>query len=368
MVFVSDMPWGYGGTDIYRVQWINNTWSKPASIGKVINTSGNEMFPFLLNDSILYFSSNGMIGVGGLDIYRTELTADGWTVPENLGYPINSPRDDFGLICDNEELSGYFSSEELSGYFSSNRQQGKDNIFSFKRNAPVLTLKGKLIDKSTNKPLKNINLKLTANSIDTILTTDGEGNFTAQLKNNKDYTLRAEDKSYFTTSENISTFGYRKSATLNKDLTLEKVIFNKPVIWRGIAFEKGKSDCIAFEKGKSDLTPSTKTELNKLFNILLENKNIKIELSCHTDSRGVERDNLILSQARADKAAAYLINKGISKDRIISVGFGSQRLLNNCVRGILCLEEDHQINIRTEIEEDHQINIRTEIRYSPYQR
>ncbi|HNU48758.1 MAG TPA: OmpA family protein, partial [Bacteroidia bacterium] len=129
-------------------------------------------------------------------------------------------------------------------------------------------------------------------------------------------------------------------------LTLEKVIFNKPVIWRGIAFEKGKSD----------LTPSTKTELNKLFNILLENKNIKIELSCHTDSRGVERDNLILSQARADKAAAYLINKGISKDRIISVGFGSQRLLNNCVRGILCLEEDHQVNIRTEI------------RYSPYQK
>ncbi|HMR45753.1 MAG TPA: OmpA family protein [Bacteroidia bacterium] len=337
MVFVSDMPWGYGGTDIYRVEWINNTWSKPVSLGKVINTSGNEMFPFLLTDSILYFSSNGMIGVGGLDIYRTELTANGWTVPENLGFPINSPRDDFGFICDKDELSGYFSS---------NRQLGKDNIFSFKRNPPILTLKGKLIDKTTSKPLKNYNLKLTTSGFDTTLTADNEGNFSAQLKTNKEYTLRAEDKNYFTASEMISTFGFRKSATLNNDLTLEKVIFNKPVIWRGIAFEKGKSD----------LTPATKTELNKLFNILLENKNIKIELSCHTDSRGAERDNLIISQARADKATAYLIGKGISKDRIISVGYGSQRLLNNCVRGVLCLEEDHQINIRTEI------------KYSPYQK
>ena len=89
--------------------------------------------------------------------------------------------------------------------------------------------------------------------------------------------------------------------------------------------------------------------MNKLYNILSDNKNVKIELSCHTDSRGNDRDNLILSQARADHAAEYLIQKGINKDRIIAVGYGSLRLLNNCRKGVLCLEEDHQINIRTEI-------------------
>ena len=330
MVFVSDMPWGYGGTDLYRTEYINGAWKQPVSLGREINSTGNEMFPFLLNDSVLYFSSDGMIGIGGLDIYRTEFKDGNWTKPENMGYPINSSNDDFGFICEKNELKGYFSS---------NRINEKDKIFSFIKNPPILTLQGRITDKSTNKPLKNIYLVLSGGTKDSILPVNAEGEYQIVVGNNLNYTLRAEDKNYFTTSVSFNTNGYRRSAVINEDIALDKLQYNKPVIWRGIAFDKGSSD----------LKPATKAELNKLYNILSDNKNVKIELSCHTDSRGNDRDNLILSQARADHAAEYLIQKGINKDRIIAVGYGSLRLLNNCRKGVLCLEEDHQINIRTEI-------------------
>lgn len=330
MVFVSDMPWGYGGTDLYKTEYINGAWKQPVSLGRVINSPGNEMFPFLLNDSVLYFSSDGKIGIGGLDIYRSEFKDNSWTEPENMGYPINSSKDDFGFIC---------KSDELEGFFSSNRINERDQIFSFTRNAPILTLQGQITDKGTGKPVKNIKLVLSNGVRDTIITPDANGNFSITVDNNMKYTLRAEDKNYFTASVSFNTNGYRRSATINQDIAIEKLQFNKSIIWRGIAFDKGSTELI----------PATKLELNKLFNILTENKGIKIELSCHTDSRGNDRDNLILSQARADNAAAYLIEKGISKDRIVAVGFGSLRLLNNCRKGVLCLEEDHQINIRTEI-------------------
>jgi outer membrane protein OmpA-like peptidoglycan-associated protein len=330
LIFVSDMPWGYGGTDLYVVTQQNGQWSKPENLGKVINSAGNEMFPFLLNDSVLYFASNGMIGIGGLDIYRSELTENGWSTPENLGFPINSPRDDFGFIC---------SREELSGYFSSNRSQGKDNIFSFRKNAPILSLNGRLTEKSSGKPLKNISLKLFDGKKDSTIVTDADGYFKAMLTVNTEYKIKSEEKNYFSSSLNFSTYGYRRSAVIEQNLALEKVLYNKPVIWRGISFDKGSSE----------LTAAAKQELNKLANILMDNPLIKIELSCHTDSRGNDRENLILSQARADKAAEYLFSKGIARERITAVGYGSQRLLNNCVKGVLCLEEDHQINIRTEI-------------------
>ncbi len=315
MIFVSDMPWGYGGTDLYMVTQQNGQWSKPENLGKVINSAGNEMFPFLLNDSVLYFASNGMIGIGGLDIYRSELTENGWSIPENLGFPINSPRDDFGFIC---------SREELSGYFSSNRSQGKDNIFSFRKNAPILSLNGRLTEKSTGKPLKNIPLKLFDGKKDSTIVTDADGYFKAMLTVNTEYKIKSEEKNYFSSSLNFSTYGYRRSAEIEQNLALEKVLYNKPVIWRAISFDKGSSE----------LTASAKQELNKLANILMDNPLIKIELSCHTDSRGNDRENLIISQARADKAAEYIFTKGIARERITAVGYGSQRLLNNCVKGV----------------------------------
>lgn len=330
MYFVSDMPWGYGGTDIYRTENMGGTWTQPVNLGKNINTPGNEMFPFLANDSVLYFSSNGKIGIGGLDIFRSEKNNSEWSIAENLGYPINSSKDDFGLICD---------SQEESGYFSSNRIGDADKIFSFIRNLPAITLHGVLTEKATGKALKNARVILSGSGNDIELFTDESGIFFSKLKNNTDYKISVSEKGFFHTALDFSVKGIRKPTEIIENISLEKVTLNKPVLWYKIAFAKGDYA----------IKPETADELNKLFAILNENPNIKIELTCHTDSRGNDKDNLILSQHRADAAAEYLYQKGIERDRILAVGYGESKLLNNCINGVLCLEEDHQINIRTEI-------------------
>ncbi len=330
MIFASDMPWGYGGTDLYITKNISGTWTKPVNLGKEINTSANDMFPFLLNDSVLYFSSEGNIGLGGLDIFRSELKDGNWTMAENLGYPINTSKDDFGLICEEDENSGYFST---------NRLNDKDKIFSFKKNPPTITLRGTLTEKANGKPIRNASLQLKSSEGNKVLITDANGNFFATLANNTDYTIIADEKNFFLTSSQFTSKGFRKAIELDVPVALEKVTFNKPIIWRGIAFDKGSST----------LKNDTKTELDKLYSILKDNPDIKIELSCHTDARAPDKENLILSQSRADAAAEYLFAKGIERDRIAAVGYGSLKLLNNCVKGVLCLEEDHMLNVRTEI-------------------
>lgn len=329
--FVSDMPWGYGGTDIYQSNFVNGLWTRPVNLGKNINTTGDDMFPFLLNDSVLYFSSDGHAGLGGLDIMRTEKINGEWQLPENIGYPINSSKDDFGLITD---------STDLSGYFSSNRNGGIDRIYSFSKNPPVFKLQGTVTEKGTGKPLKNIPLRLSvALAFDTTLVTDANGNFSASLRNSCDYGLFIKEKNYFFNSLIFSTRGKRKSQTLTENITVEKINYTKPYLWYGIAFEKNSDN----------LLPAATPELNRLYEILKNNSHLRIELSCHTDSRGPDKDNLILSQRRADAAAEYLFAKGIDRSRIIAVGYGETKLLNECKNGILCLEEDHRLNIRTEI-------------------
>ncbi len=330
MIFASDMPWGYGGTDLYKTENIGGTWTKPVNLGKGINTSGNEMFPFLLNDTVIYFSSEGNIGLGGLDIFRSQLVDNIWSQAENLGYPINTSKDDFGLICDEDENAGYFST---------NRLNDKDKIFSFKKNPPVITLKGTLTEKANGKPIRNATLQLKSTEGNRVLTTDANGDFFTTLANNTDYTVTANEKNFFLTSAQFSSKGFRKAFELEVPIALEKVTFNKPIIWRGIAFDKGSTT----------LKKETKAELDKLYSILKDNPDIKIELSSHTDARASDKENLILSQARADAAAEYLYSKGIERDRIAAVGYGSLKLLNNCVKGVLCLEEDHMLNVRTEI-------------------
>jgi outer membrane protein OmpA-like peptidoglycan-associated protein len=265
-----------------------------------------------------------------LDIFRSQLTENNWVQAENLGYPINTSKDDFGLICDEDENSGYFST---------NRLNDKDKIYSFKKNPPIITLKGILTEKANGKPIRNASLQLKSAESNKVLTTDVNGNFFATLANNADYTIIADEKNFFLTSAQFTSKGFRKAVELEVPIALEKVTFNKPVIWRGIAFDKGSTA----------LKKETKLELDKLNSILKDNPDIKIELSSHTDARASDKENLILSQARADAAAEYLFSKGIARDRIAAVGYGSLKLLNNCVKGVLCLEEDHMLNVRTEI-------------------
>lgn len=331
MYFIADMAWGYGGTDIYKSDFINGTWSAPKNLGKTINTPGNEMFPFAPNDSTLYFSSDGNFTLGGLDIYRSEMLNDEWSIPENIGAPINSSKDDFGLITD---------STEMNGYFTSNRIHNIDKIFSYHKSPPIFSVSGKLIDKATNKPIKDAVLKLKAdNGTETSINTKSDGSYIAKLLHNTSYSLISSEKNYFITSIDFSTKGKRKSEDLLQNISIEKMNFNKPYIWKNITFDK-----FDFK-----IKPQVLKEIEKLFLLLRDNPGLKIELSCHTDSRGTDKDNFILTQKRADAIADILFTKGIKRERIIAVGYGESKLINHCREGIFCLEEEYLANVRTEV-------------------
>lgn len=331
MYFIADMDWGYGGTDIYKSVFINGSWSAPKNLGKTINTPGNEMFPFAPNDSTLYFSSDGNFTLGGLDIYRSELHNEEWSIPENIGAPVNSSKDDFGLIAD---------STEMNGYFTSNRINNTDKIFSYHKSPPLFTLTGKIIDKATNKPIKDALLKLKAdNGTEINIISKSDGSYNSKLQHNMSYTLTSSEKNYFITSVEFSTKGKRKSEDLVQNITIEKMNFNKPYLWKNITFDK-----YDFK-----IKPLVQKEIDRLYLLLRDNPGLKIELSCHSDSRGTDKDNFILTQKRADAIAEILFGKGIGKERVIAVGYGESKLINHCKEGIFCLEEEYLSNVRTEI-------------------
>lgn len=332
MYFVSDMPWGYGGTDIYQSQFINGSWTAPKNLGAKINSMGNEMFPFILNDSTLYFASDGHGGMGGLDIFRVRyVNNETWEDPENLGYPVNSSMDDFALISD---------SSESSGYFTSNRFGSSDKIFSFAKNPAKLSVAGVVVDKATNKSLGNVEITFHADGLkDVIIKTDENGKYSTPLENGYSYSVNARLKTYYFNSLSVNTKAKRKSEVMNGNLSLEKINFNKPELHYEYEFEKGESK-VAY--------PTTR-ELDKLAQRLVKNPTLKIEIGSHTDSRGDDKANLALTQKRADAIADYLVSKGVESKRLTAKGYGESVLLNSCINGVLCLEEDHKVNVRVEI-------------------
>jgi len=329
--FVSDMPWGYGGTDIYEVNLNNGKWSEPKNLGPGINTEGNEMFPFISADSTIYFASDGHFGLGGLDIFSSYWDGANWTKPENLQHPVNSSKDDFGFIID---------SSNTSGYFSSNRVKNTDKIFGFKKSLHVFSYNLAVYDKKNAKAVKDFSLlDNNGESGEPALAKGSDGNLKMNLSRNTDYDLMLKGKGYYARPLSISTVGKRKSEVLIDTMTVEKIELNKSVVWKSIYFNKKELN----------ITPKTALALDSLVFILEMNPELQIEISSHTDSRGAFGDNLTLSRKRSDEIAMYLINKGINPPRLISIGYGESKLLNNCRDGILCLEEDHRQNNRVEI-------------------
>ncbi|OQA11636.1 MAG: Outer membrane porin F precursor [Bacteroidetes bacterium ADurb.Bin397] len=329
--FVSDMPWGYGGTDLYKVTLKNGQWSTPENLGPKINTEGNEMFPFFAPDSVMYFASDGHIGLGGLDIFASSWDGESWSKVENLQVPVNSSKDDFGFIID---------STNTSGFFSSNRIKNTDKIYSFKRNPPVYSVSLKASDGKTKKSIRSFSLYApTPNGNAIVLATSVNHLLEMPLTGNTDYKMYVKSNGFYAEPVFISTKGVRKSQVFADSLVLTPIDLKKPAIWRSIVF-KGK---------KAEYTPESVAALDSLVNLLEINPEIQIEIGCHTDSRGSFTENLSLSRKRSDEIAMYLINKGINAPRIISIGYGEGKLLNYCRDGVLCLEEDHAVNNRVEI-------------------
>ena len=336
MYFVSDMPSGLGGSDIYMSQKINGEWNKPVNMGPSINTSYNEMFPVLWKDSVLYFSSEGHFNFGGLDIFQSVKRSGGWSMARNAGYPINTSYDDFGIAMNDSGTAGLLSSNRNTA------NSTQDNIYSFTVNDIRFNLEGIAVEKATQKPLQDVKIELlnTQTNKKEIAMTAVDGKFKFKLDPESEFSIVGSKDTYFTNTEIVSTKGKKQSENMYVKLKmeLERIIVNKPIVLENIYYDLDKFDI------RADAADG----LNNLVNILNDNPGISVELSSHTDSRADDRYNDVLSQKRAESAVNYIIAHGISSARITAKGYGERQLVNKCANDVSCTEEEHQQNRRTE--------------------
>ncbi|KQM69467.1 flagellar motor protein MotB [Pedobacter sp. Leaf216] len=333
LYFASNMPGGVGATDIYVcLKTDAGAWGKPINL-KEVNTEGNDRSPFFDDKDNFYFSSNGRTGMGGLDVFMALREGGSIGRIENLGYPLNSPQDDFG-----------FSLNEKGGivYLSSNREggMGSDDIYTIDQKMILaFKLEGRVFDKNSNQPIAGALVSLAKVNGSILKTeTDENGSYRFNLTKETEYNVSAEKTGYRSDVENLATIGLTTSSVLNQDLYLEAIVIDK-----GIRIEN-----IYYDFDKWNIRADAAVELDKLVKIMTDNPTIWIELGSHTDSRGKDGYNLNLSQKRAESAVQYIISKGIDKNRITAKGYGETQLLNKCANGVACSETDHQLNRRTE--------------------
>ena len=307
MYFVSDMPGGIGGTDIWIAAKSGDTWGTPVNAGRTINTPYNEMFPYLQRDSVLFFSSEGHYSLGGLDVFKTIKSNGEWSTPQNMKAPLNSSADDFGvLIKDTTVLSGYVSSNRAS--FDS----GIDQIYTFIQNLHF-NLAGIVVDKEKQTPLEGamvvITDKKTNMAIDSAAT-GADGSFAFALQPEMEYIVQATKQDFYTDMKDVSTMGKTKSEDFN--VKLELLTLWKPIVLRNILYD--------FDK--SNIRPDAAVQLEKLVKLMQDNPKINVELSSHCDIRANYDYNIKLSQHRADSAVAYIVSRGIASARITAKGYG----------------------------------------------
>ncbi len=482
LFFSSDMPGGFGGMDLWYSEKDNGRWGPPLNMGSKVNTEGNEIFPTWQGENTLYFSSNGLPGLGGLDIYRMDWDAEesSWSDAENIGYPMNTSHDDLGIVLNAQGTFGYFSSDRPGG-------QGRDDIYSFvKTAAPVevyvydeltgkplkgvtvthscgageavtdkdgiarfeiklntccdytanfdgydpnenegctagltdvpvvveiplrrsvtITMKGIVYNQRSGKPLENALVTLTndcdPDAIETA-TTDETGAYSFLLNRDCCYKVKAEKLDFLADfREDQCTKNITEDYIVAVDLYLQptkgdtsslnpeipkKVVFNpetqkwidpttgKPAnsIVDGISYRDGKivestptwepsptqpNDPgpvayllhIYYDFDRATLRAEGIPELEKLHKMMTENPNLIIELASHTDARGSHRYNKRLSQRRAEAVVDWLVEKGVSLDRLVPRGYGETVPVNDCVNNVPCNERKHQMNRRTE--------------------
>ncbi|HRN42062.1 MAG TPA: OmpA family protein, partial [Vicingus sp.] len=331
LYFVSDMPGGFGGTDIYKSVWDGSNWSKPENLGAIVNTKGNEMFPYIHTDDALYFSSNAHNSMGGLDVFITYFNGEVWAKPENLNYPLNSSKDDFGFNLSKKNAN--------VGFVSSSRTDA-DKMYAFDKKPPKFNLYGKARLKGTQTRVKGVTVQVTNAKTGKVISmvSDAKGNFELKLEPEADYDLYCTKEGCFTRTDKISTVGLKYSQDFYADFEVEPIVLDKPIVLENIYYD--------FDKW--NIRPDAVLELDKLVKILVDNPNIEIELSSHTDSRGNDRYNDILSEKRAMAAVQYIIANGIDQKRLTYKGYGEKKLVNHCANDVVCTREEHQQNRRTE--------------------
>ena len=308
LIFSSDMSGGYGGKDLWMsVKSKRNRWSDPINLGPMVNTPGDEMFPFLHTDGTIYFSSNGHVGMGGLDIYKTSQDENGaYKLPVNLKSPVNSSADDFSMIIEKDGERGYLTSNRDGG-------KGGDDIYQFELPPLQLALKGVVTDSKTGAIMTGIKVQLIGNDGTTNeVETDNTGAYEFVLKPLTSYEIVVNTEGYLNKSVNETTVGVENNKVFLVDLSVDPV--KKEVILPRIEYDFNKFD----------LRPQSIADLDLLAETLKDNLNVVIELKSHTDYIGSNAQNYKLSQQRADACVAYLISQGIDAGQLVAKGMGEK--------------------------------------------
>ncbi|WP_028374908.1 OmpA family protein [Leeuwenhoekiella sp. MAR_2009_132] len=342
LYFASDMPGGFGNFDIYKAE-INpdGSISNPVNLGPQINTDKLEQFPFVSESGNLYFASNRVEGLGGLDVYRSDWESGDFQEAFNLGSSINSNADDFALIL----KEGYGS-----GFFSSNRT-GKDKLYALEiyPNVDYVVL-GNVDDKTTLKPIPSAEVTMFNTKTGTITKTRSaeDGSFKFDVRPNSSYKFKANKELYVPTEKEVKIEYSPLTKTVIKLEMLayadsdSLIVFNKRNQTTQINLEK-----IFFDFDKATIRPDAAKILNKLVEVMQKYPNMNIEVASHTDSKGSDGYNLQLSERRAQATVAYLISQGINESRLTAKGYGETDLINDC-NSMNCTDAQQDVNRRSE--------------------
>ncbi|HQB36691.1 MAG TPA: OmpA family protein [Bacteroidales bacterium] len=356
LYFVSDIPGGSGGKDIWMVSRAStgDAWSNPRNLGPDINTPGNEVFPYVRNDGTLYFSSDGHIGMGGLDIFKAVPQPDGSWIVTNMKPPINSFSDDFGIVFEGNAERGIFS--------SARKGRGNDDLYSFELPPLLFSVTGLVKDEKSGAPIAASTIQLIASDGSNLQAETGNsGDFRFELKPDVDYIFLASKRGYLNGKERETTKGQEKSREFMVTILLTAI--DRPI----------ELPNIFYDFNKWDLRPESMVSLDRLVETLNDNPNITIELMSHTDSRDTEEFNFDLSQKRAQSVIQYLIEKGIESDRLSAKGYGesSPKVVDSEIasqwsflKNGTTLSETFINTLANEEQKEiaHQINRRTEFR------
>lgn len=349
LFFAANFEDSYGGTDLYFVYTNNGMiMSAPINLGPTINTAGNEIAPFIF-DNTLYFASDVFYGLGGMDIYKSNLQENNnFSIPVNLGKGINTAEDDFGLIIKHNDAGGYI------GYFASNRYGGKgnDDVYRFKTNdkpgLKTLALKGTVQNPNDGTGINGAKVALLTNDGTPIkeVTTDRDGRYGLEIPWQDKIVLKAHKERYSVYKESFAAVQLDEANTSKFDIELNFIddILAKSEDNRDVI----KMNKFYFSKGKSEITPDIARELDKVVAAVNSFPKLQLKIESHTDSRGSDNYNLNLSRKRSVALKSYLIQQGVPESAVQeAVGYGEEKILNNCTNGVFCLEMLHNKNERS---------------------
>jgi len=352
LYFSSDMPGTLGMSDIYVVSLKEDgSYGEPKNLGNQINTEGRETFPFINDKDELYFSSDGHIGLGGLDVFVSVLKNDGsFGEVFNIGRPVNSSKDDFNFVLGKDNKKGFFTSNREGGV-------GEDDIYYFAQNEDLITscqqyITGIITETETETPIPGVKVELFDEDLNFLKDTETneKGEYDFSLDCDTRYIIRVSKESYETAEELL-----RSGSEFEKNFQIPGVSLEKGEELGVTKAGKGDDlrnllqlDPIYFDLDKSNIRAYAEVELQKVLAVLKKYAQMKIDIRSHTDSRAGDAYNLVLSDKRAQSTVNYLVQKGIDKSRVTGKGYGETQLINGCDNNTDCSEEEHQLNRRSE--------------------